>query len=298
MYDRIVIAVDGSEEANRAADRGLDLAEAFDAFVDVVYVVDERTLGLTRGNAEVERLRKRGAEVLESVAARATDRGLVTATELAEGIPAASIGEYATARGADLVVLGRQGMTGVRRRLLGGVTEQMLHRCTVPVYVVPAEEESTADETAVRRLLLPTDGSENADVATAHAAAIAGRYGAEVDVLNVVDLQAAGGLFDAGGMEAAFVERLDTRGQEAVERVVADLEAIDADLPVRAVVERSSSYGGVVEAIREYVVENDVDLVVMSSHGRSNLGRQVLGSVASSVLRTIDVPVLVVERQA
>jgi nucleotide-binding universal stress UspA family protein len=47
---------------------------------------------------------------------------------------------------------------------------------------------------------------------------------------------------------------------------------------------------------RAYVQEHGLDLIVMGSHGRSNLRRQLIGSVASTVLRTVGVPVLVVTR--
>lgn len=55
---------------------------------------------------------------------------------------------------------------------------------------------------------------------------------------------------------------------------------------------------GAATGVQDYVGKTEIDLVVMGSHGRSNLKRQLLGSVASTVLRTVDVPVLVVKRTA
>ncbi|MEF8824887.1 MAG: universal stress protein [Halapricum sp.] len=65
---------------------------------------------------------------------------------------------------------------------------------------------------------------------------------------------------------------------------------------MKTAVERTTSFEGAAAGVREYVEENGVDLVIMESHGRSNLKRQLLGSVASTVLPTVDVPVLVVKR--
>ena len=109
-------------------------------------------------------------------------------------------------------------MTGLGRRLLGGVTEQVLHRSDVPVLVVPGEDNGGDTAAGYSRVLITTDGSENAEVAVPDGTAISQRYDSAVHVLNVVDLQAAGGLFNAGGLEEEFVERLDARGQEAVDR--------------------------------------------------------------------------------
>jgi nucleotide-binding universal stress UspA family protein len=296
MYAHIVIAVDGSREAKRAARAGLELGRRFDATVDVLHVVERRSLRLTRDAEEKRRLRERGEAVLAEIEEIASASGQSIGTELGEGNPAARIGEFAAEQDADLLVVGRQGTTGLGRRLLGGVTEQLLHRSDVPVFVVPDETGDPAAESRYRRILLPTDGSENADAAVPHAAAVARQYDAVVHVLNVVELQAAGGLFSAGGLDEAFVERLETRGRETVERVEGELRGGDPDLGVETAVERSTSFDGAADGVREYVSEAGIDLVVMGSHGRSNVGRQLLGSVASAVLRTVDVPVLVAKR--
>lgn len=297
MYERILIATDGSDEAEQAAERGLDLAVLFDAAVDVLYVVDRGALDLTRSEREEEQLTDRGKAALQQVEERAADRGLDVVTELTEGSPATRIDAYATERGAGLIVLGRQGATGVRERLLGSVTEQVVNESDVPTLVVPAEADAAPlGKVTYGDVLLPTDGSEGAAAATPHGVAVASEYDAAMHVLNVVDLQEAGGLFDAGGLETEFVERLESQGRDAVDAVAADAEQRAPGLSVRTAVERTTSHGGVVAGIREYLEEHDVDLVVMGSHGRSKLGRQLVGSVASRVLRTVDVPVLVVPR--
>jgi nucleotide-binding universal stress UspA family protein len=80
--------------------------------------------------------------------------------------------------------------------------------------------------------------------------------------------------------------------------MAAELRESDPDLSVEPAVVRTADFDGVAAGVREYVREEGVDLVVMGSHGRSNLRRQLLGSVASTVLRTVDVPVVVVPRGA
>ena len=296
MYDRIVIAVDGSDEAAHAARRGLELADTFGAAVDVIHVVERNALRLTRTGDERTRLRDRGAAILDEIDGAASEVGLSVSTKLVEGKPAVRISEFATESDADLVVVGRQGLTGVTRRLVGGVTEGILHRSPVPVLVVPEGDPVTEASAGYSQILLPTDGSETAEDAVPHGEAVGRNYGSTVHVLNVVDLQAAGGVFNAGGLDSEFVERLEASGREAVGRVADEIRDVTAEIEVRTTVERSTSFDGVAAGIRGYVENNGIDLIVMSSHGRSNLERQMLGSVASTVLRTVDVPVLVVKR--
>jgi nucleotide-binding universal stress UspA family protein len=293
MYDHIVIATDGSEAAEQAAARGLEFARRFDATVDVVHVIPGRAVALAREAEAVRDLRERSDAVLQSVIALAAEHGQSVATERLEGKPAVELSEYAASTDASLLVVGRQGLTGLGRRLLGGVTEQVLHRCDVPVLVDTGGDVADA---GYERVLVPTDGSENAVRATPHGTAIGARYGATLHALSVVDVQSAGGAFSAGGLDAAFVERLEARGESAVEAVVSAVHDDVPDLSVETAVVRSTSFGGVAPGITEYVEAHDIDLVVMGSHGRSNLGRQVLGSVASTLLRTLDVPVMVVRR--
>jgi nucleotide-binding universal stress UspA family protein len=296
MYDRIVIAVDGSDEAMRAARRGLQLAQAFGTTVTVLSVVEQRALRLTATSAEKAQLRERGETALTAVEGLASEFGQTVTTKLLEGKPAVRISEFADEQNADLIVVGRRGLTGLGRRLLGGVTERVLNRSDVPVLVFSGGDEEGEMEAAYSRVLVTTDGSENAEVAIPHGTAIAQRYGSDVHVLNVVDIQAAGGAFNAGGLEKEFLERLDARGQEAVDSVADEIKESAPDLTLETAVERTTSFEGAAAGVRQYIEENEVDLVVMGSHGRSNLKRQLLGSVASTVLRTVDVPVLVVKR--
>lgn len=199
MYDRIVIAVDGSDEARRAASRGLELAQAFDADVEVLSVIEQKALRLTETSDEKAQLRERREAALTEIEELASEFGKPVTTKLAEGNPAVRISEYADEQDADLLIVGRQGLTGLGRRLLGGVTEQVLHRSTVPVLVVSGGDDDGEREPDYSRVLITTDGSENAEVAIPYGTAIAQRYSSNVHVLNVVDLQAAAGPFSAGG---------------------------------------------------------------------------------------------------
>lgn len=298
MYDRILIPVDGSDEANRAARQGLELAAKFDAAVDVLHVVERKAARLTRTGDQRRALRERGERILAEIEDRAAERDQSITTALLEGSPSEQISEYARDRNADLVVVGRQGMTNLGKRLLGGVTEQLLYRSDVPVFVVTDADEAAEPETAFSNVLLPTDGSENAASATDHGIEIARQYDSTLRVLNVVDLQGAGGAFDAGGLQGEFIERLEEQGTAAVDAVVDEVVETAPDLDVESAVVRTSSFDGAAAGIREYVAEQDVDLVVMGSHGRSNLKRQLLGSVASTLVRSVDVPVLIVRRES
>ncbi|MEF8843524.1 MAG: universal stress protein [Haloarculaceae archaeon] len=136
-------------------------------------------------------------------------------------------------------------------------------------------------------VLIPTDGSEHAVRAAEHGAYLARTFDATVHLLNVLDVQAAAGLFDAGGVDEAFVERLEAEGEEAIGAVET---AVGEGGRVRTAMVRGEPSG----AILEYAEDRGVDLIAMGTHGRSGLNRYFAGSVTERVVRLAEVPVLTV----
>lgn len=138
-------------------------------------------------------------------------------------------------------------------------------------------------------ILVPTDGSEHAERAARHAVSLAGAFDATVYVLGVADFAAAAGPFDAGGVSEAFVERVESECDAAVDEVAA-LASDD----VR--VERAVVDGTPAEEILAYADKRDADLIAMGTHGRRGIRRFVAGSVTEHVVRKSEAPVLTVRR--
>jgi nucleotide-binding universal stress UspA family protein len=134
-------------------------------------------------------------------------------------------------------------------------------------------------------ILVPTDGSEHAIRAAEQGCYLASLFDATVHVLSVVDVADAGGLFDAGGVDERFVDRLDEQAEAAIE----EIETVaGTNLRLRTAVEHGDPF----DSILEYAEEHDADLIAMGTHGRSGLGRYVFGSVTERVLRRSELPVL------
>jgi nucleotide-binding universal stress UspA family protein len=131
-------------------------------------------------------------------------------------------------------------------------------------------------------ILVPVDGSSAAADAVDHAASLAAIHGAELHLVHVVEPQVAA---DAAGVDIVSV--LEESGREAL----ADAEASAASVGVETVTTELLE-GQAHREIVEYAETNDVDLIVMGTHGRTGLGRLLLGSVAENVVRTSPVPVL------
>ena len=137
------------------------------------------------------------------------------------------------------------------------------------------------------RVLIPYDGSEQAEEAIAHAAAEHGDD--EIVLLYVLDFVEAG--YDAPpdavvpGYWEEWYEEAERNGRELLAEAATAFEGeVETDVVV----------GRPAETILEYVEDRDVDAVLMGSHGRDGLSRILLGSVAETVVRRSPVPVTVV----
>lgn len=147
MYETILIPTDGSDVAESAVDQALGLADAFDAEVHALYVVDVDSVNLGLGTEQVDRLRQGRFDEMEEVKARAeaatgavadraAERGVAVEEHVASGRPHVVIADHAEEIGADLIVMGSHGRDGVSRAILGSVTERVLRSTDVPVQVV------------------------------------------------------------------------------------------------------------------------------------------------------------------
>lgn len=129
------------------------------------------------------------------------------------------------------------------------------------------------------RILVPTDGSDTAMVATEWAISFARQFDVTLHVVFVVehgDLPAVGGLAE--------------RGENAVKQ--ADDLATDAGVSIRTKVIESSEPTH--RKITDYARNHDIDAIVLGTHGRTGLDRLFLGSIAERTLRTATVPVITI----
>lgn len=138
MFRRILVPFDGSSYALRALTVALDLAKAADATVTAVAVVSLPEFAATQD--EVEEAETRGRRFFQTALERAaelgTEAGVNLKTELLHGNRAEAILEYCQTSRADLIVLGRQGLSAVERYVLGSVSEAVVHHAPCSVLVV------------------------------------------------------------------------------------------------------------------------------------------------------------------
>ena len=143
-----------------------------------------------------------------------------------------------------------------------------------------------------KKILVPLDGSEFGEAALEPALAIAGAMGSEVVLFRVA--QPIPRTDKLAGMPDVYNEVVAATYREAEEYLEALLERLDYE---RASIEYRPASEGVARQILSYAAENAVDLIVLSSHGRTGVDLWVHGSVAQKVLTGCSCSTLVVRGQ-
>ena len=142
MYDRLLLATDGSDTAQLATERALDAAERYGAVLHALYVIEK-----SRGDPDHEGLDEHvgeqhheGTAIVDDLEQQAKSQGLDVTTAIEQGVPRTTIEEYAASHDVDLVVIGSVGASGVTDKLLGTVAKYVVNEVPADVLVVRPDE--------------------------------------------------------------------------------------------------------------------------------------------------------------
>lgn len=144
----------------------------------------------------------------------------------------------------------------------------------------------------IKSILLPTDFSECGNYALSYAASLARRFGASIICINVIEpiVPTVG---YSGMTEPLPIADITEQLEDSAERELPKLAECDECTGID--VEELVVHGEASSEIVRVAKERQVDLIVISSHGRTGLGRILFGSTAESVVRHASCPVLVVK---
>jgi nucleotide-binding universal stress UspA family protein len=290
---RIVVPLDGSQWSETVLPYVAQIAGSFKSdvtligaihnpatWVDFLMQIDTgREVDLARSYLEHQR---------EELANRGIDGE--TSIALVHGEPAQAILDYAKVDHSDLVAMTTHGRSGVTRWAWGSVADKVLHSTDLPLLLVrPRENASQGPAQAIRKILVPLDGSELSQSVLPFAETLAKALGASVVLFHA----ALPPMLAYPGAEMISVDQRvwDTIKEEAT-KFVTDAAA---DLTAKGIHAVGITYmGQAVDRILAAAGDQSTGLIVMSTHGRSGAGRFVMGSVADAVVRRAPVPVLVV----
>jgi nucleotide-binding universal stress UspA family protein len=283
MFDQILFPTDGSDPAAEALAYVMDIAAEHESEIHVLNVADTSELSLTRIGGEVRDVQvTEGEKIVAEAASRIEERDLTAVTEVQQGDPHESIISYAEEYDVDCIIIPTHGRSGLKRTLIGSVTERVINTAPVPVFSINPEggREPTYP---CKRILVPFDGSAGATLALERGIAVGSATGATLHLIHAVETASLG--FDTRSLlkEDELTDRGETLIEDAVETArEAGIEDIETEVV----------HGRPTTEILSYIEANVIDLAVMGTHGETNFSRYMFGGVSAKIVRSSPVPVL------
>ena len=309
MYSKVIVPLDGSELSQQALPYARLVAGSLSVPIELVqafHILPPAVLGARSQRAidlMVSEAQQRAERNLAPIREQLESDGHTVSTSTLRGTPADVIVAQASTDPTALVVMSTHGRGGIARWAMGSVTDKVLHTIPNPMLIVRATVTGpAAPERSIRTVLAPVDGSPLAELSLSHAASIASALSAGITLLRVTPPgdyyrhQLISTTAEMGAIvdfDPVTADELVADDAEQVAAYLADVEnrlAIDHAHGVASV---HQLHNNVAQAIIDQSAEQP-SLVVMTTHGRSGVGRVVLGSVTDRVVRHSNVPVLVI----
>jgi nucleotide-binding universal stress UspA family protein len=279
MFEKILVPLDGSELADRILDHLRGVLSA-SADLTLLGVVPSWQLPLEHPPAKNPlTLAKQHLAARESELEK---RGISARSRLEVGDDAAAkIIDFARAHGATLIAMTTHGRTGASRLVRGSVAERVLRHSTVPVLIANPIALAKGEEVRFRKILVPLDGSERAAEVIPSVVELAKKHGSEVLLTYSVPILVSLEPYVASAPIVTAAEG---------EALLQSFRKRFGDVPVRSVVR----FGDPAMNILALAESEKVDLIAMTTHGRTGASRWFFGSVAEQVTRHATCPLLLV----
>jgi nucleotide-binding universal stress UspA family protein len=217
--------------------------------------------------------------LVKNAADRLIGRGFDTSTHVILDHPRTAIMEYAEQWGADLIVVGSHGQSGIIRFLMGSVAQAAVRHAQCSVEVVRTTIYDKPADGRAMKILLATDGSEFSAAAARSVAERPWPEGSTIKVISVAEVALPviePGYIDSTLMDSMRKEttRYSREAVLAAERIISE-----AELKVSGSVLTGLAKGVIVDEAKDW----GADLIVVGSHGLRGITRVLIGSVAEAV---------------
>lgn len=298
---KILLATDGSESARAAVDCLLRFPFPRNSEVTLLTVIDrnvfknEEVSGINEEQRdeleETEKIVQLAAQdLLAEEATRLTGAGWSESRELRIGHPAEEIVSLAEQLDSDCIIVGSHGTSGIRRFLLGSVSDYVLQYAPCSVLIVKKDDIHCAETGKPLRLLLSYDDSPSARKAVEFCASLPMDEQAEVTALTVLPLVKM--------YRQDIRQRLSWLWLEKKKQALAALERVKEEigLTTKHVETQLRESPDVSDEILQAATELDSDLIVLGHKGKGAIKKFLLGSVTTRIAHHAPCSVLAVRK--
>jgi nucleotide-binding universal stress UspA family protein len=295
---KILIPVDGSKYSRAAVDFVASRSTLVGANPDVEVLNVQLAIPVAAvrgaGRAAVSTYYEMESEqALKPARTRLQKAGLKPTVRMVVGHPATEIAAAAAKSGADMIVMGSHGRSALKGLLFGSVTNAVLAQTTVPALILRAREKPPADSMQVG---IAVDGSKYGRAAARFVLKHRKLFGAKPSfaLIHVANDFAGALMPDMAGiaLPAYTAEDIQAMQKRAFEAAVGPVRKLFEKARVGATEVCLAGNPG--DELAAFARKRKLDVLVMGSHGYGAFKAAVMGSVATRVAASSDVPLLLV----
>lgn len=286
----VLFATDGSESSEAAANllQRIPLAPTIE--LTLLTVLPQLDRAATKRESLSKSVAAHAEELLAQESARFDETGWKVSTVTRQGHIAHEIVEAAGALVANLVVVGAKGLSGLKRFLLGSVSQKVMKYAPCSVLVVRQNSRvaRSGDSESPLRVVLAYDDSKPAERAVEFLASLPRQDPVEVLVVTVQTLITAFRM-DLKQKQGPLWREQQAKATSDLERVASELQSLTPHVTSR-LLEGSDAADEILNVAGDF----EADLIVLGATGHAGIERFLLGSVANRVLHHANCSVLVV----
>lgn len=267
-FKRIIVPLDGSTIAEQSLPTARGFARSFNAEISLIAVTDKENK---------ERSKEAQEQYLQLVGGLIRDDGMQARSFVRDGETASEINNLAQELEADLIVMSTRGKFEFGKILSGSTAQSVIEKAVKPIFLVRPTENWRTRRSQYKNILVSLDGSEAAEQVLPYIRTFAHHFSSKILLLSVPE----------GSESEAYGETI----HQYLEDVAEALRGEGFDVTTRV------TGSGPARTILEISEHENIDLIMMASHGRGGVERAdkvVIGSVADSVVQKTPCPVFLV----
>ena len=266
---QFLLPVDGSDYSEVAIKHAIRMAEMYNAEISPIYVVDTRVY---KDELDVEEQTAIGQSLVDDVRDQCKDHGIgVLEAKVLTGSPYNEIVREQRDIDASLIILGACGADHAEGETVGSTAERVLRGARCHILLV---RDKLENDDFYKNVLIPSDGSIDAEYAATFAASIAHRYHANLTVCSIIPTGSKKAMAEAEQITGDVVSLGKAKGVETDSLIWEGKPAVE---------------------ILKVIETRKIDLAVIGYTGKGKVSKWILGSVSERVARTAPCSVFVVK---
>lgn len=232
---------------------------------------------------------------LEVTAKDLNAEGIKTTTATSYGAISEEIIQYANNKKIDLIVMATHGYSKVKKWMFGSVTQKVLYGTEVPVLLIKSKSPEAMAE--FNRILVPIDGSPFSESTFSYVVELTKKTDKEVTLLHVCEPPIVPS-YGSNPINPNWKRYRDSMWEEMEKISTTYVNKTAAEFKKKGIQVKSkvvkTKTGEVVQTIKQVAKEENIDLIVIATQGRSGVSRMVYGSVANRIVEEISQPILLI----